>query len=111
MNNSNVIEIVNNQWSYNSEVITYMMLHDGTTVPKHLYDKQLELVRNFIKCMLPGHRYLLETICGNSLWNPLSRYQRALAGKCMVHFISEGMIPLVFADTGRKRTKMYQLIG
>ena len=79
-------------------------------IERDLYGQVLERVHAFMPSMLPGHRYTLETICGNAFWDPLNRYQRGSVGRFIAWAVVEGDLPLIFADTGKRRTKMYQLL-
>ena len=67
------------------------------------------LVKDFIPHMRPGHKYLTETMCGNAFWDPLTKYQRGAVGRFIAWAVVQGDLPLVFADTGKRPTKMYEL--
>jgi hypothetical protein len=77
-------------------------------VPEWVYNTVLKLAQAFIPHMLPGHRYMLETICGNAFWDNQTTWRRAMAGMCMAHMVANDLLRLEFAETGGKRTKQYQ---
>ena len=67
------------------------------------------LVEQFIPTMVPGHRYTLETICGNAFWDRLTPDQLRDAGEYMSLLVSSGEFDLDYGETGGKATKQYQL--
>ena len=76
---------------------------------KALCDTVERLVGQFIKTMVPGHRYTLETMCGNAFWDRLTHAQRRKAGHCITRLIASGKFDLDYGETGGKATKPYQL--
>ena len=68
------------------------------------------LVQDFIPYMRPGHKYLTETMCGNAFWDPLTDPQRAAVGQFIALAVDEHDLPLAFAYTGGRATKMYALL-
>ena len=76
---------------------------------KALCDTVERLVGQFIKTMVPGHRYTLETMCGNAFWDRLTPDQLRDAGEYMSLLVSSGEFDLDYGETGGKATKQYQL--
>lgn len=67
------------------------------------------LVEQFIPTMVPGHRYTLETMCGNAFWDALTGNQGQDAGEYMSLLVSSGEFDLDCVKSGKKATNYYQL--
>ena len=76
---------------------------------QELFETAIRLVERFMPHMLPGHRYSLETMCGNTFWDSLTRYQRGIVGRFVAWAVDQRGLQLAFGDTGKRPTKMYQL--
>jgi hypothetical protein len=88
----------------------FIHLAHGYVAPEWFYESIKLRVKVFMPHIVPGHRYTLETICGNVFWDGLIPFHRALAGRCMAFMVVNKLVPLVFAETGGKKTKQYQFI-
>ena len=85
-------------------------LNITASLPEPLVIEMIQLIEEFIPSMIPGHRYLLETMCGNAFWDKrLKPSQRTQAGSTMAKMVSGGLFDLNFAATYHGVTKMYQL--
>lgn len=72
----------------------YVILDDGTTVSKQLYDAIFQEIDEVIPAMDPGMAYTAEQLCGKEFWQQLAGNQRQ-AGKCVSSMVKTGLLPLV----------------
>ena len=54
-------------------------------------------------------KYNLKVLCGAEFWKPLSDGQKRMAGRCMVHMVEVGLLPLHFAEGRHEYPKLYWL--
>jgi hypothetical protein len=55
-------------------------------------------VEEIIPAMIPGVKYPLKVMCDPPFWDALTDGQKRIAGRCMVHMVENGMLPLQFAE-------------
>ena len=82
---------------------------DQSMTPEQTCVRGLELAERFISYMIPGHRYTVETMCGNSFWDPLDNYLRQKVGEAIALAVSRGDLNLRPSFKGGKATNMYEL--
>ena len=87
----------------------YIILNNGHTVTAVFFYDLLHQIQEIIPGMIPGVKYELKVLCGPAYWNPLTNGQKRLAGKCMVHMVENGMLPLQFAEGRHEYPKLYSL--
>ena len=87
----------------------YIVLNDGLTVTEVFFSALLHQVEEIYPAMIPGVKYTLEMLCGPTFWGPLTDGQKRVAGKCMVHMVENGMLPLHFAEGRHEYPKLYSL--
>lgn len=72
----------------------------------------MDLVRLFAEERMPDLPYHIdmtaEKICGDGIWEQLSRGERRLAGKCMKRLVAENELQLVPVDTLHEYPLYYQ---
>ena len=79
------------------------------TDPQELCTMVALLVEEFRPSMVRGHRYPLETMCGNAFWDGLTNTQQREAGIYMTQLMACGAFDFDYADIGGKETNQYQL--
>ena len=67
------------------------------------------LVEEFRPSMIRGHRYPLETMCGNAFWDQMTNAQQRKAGICMTQLVALGAFDFDYGEIGGKETNHYQL--
>ena len=87
----------------------YIVLNYGLTVPEVFFYDLFQQVKDIIPGMIPGVRYTLDMLCGPTFWDALTDGQKRIAGRCMVHMVETGMLPLQFAEGRHEYPKLYSL--
>lgn len=75
-----------------------IVLNDDLTVPEVFFYDLFQQVKDITPGMIPGVKYTLEMLCGATFWDALTDGQKRIAGRCMVHMVETGMMPLQFAE-------------
>lgn len=66
-------------------------------------------VEQIIPTLIRDVAYMLEQLCGEVFWHPLSHGERRRAGRCMVWLVENSRLPLCFADSRHEYPKLYRL--
>ena len=83
--------------------------NEKLTVSKSFVDIIRTQVEEALPGMLPGQSYTVKQMCGIDFWNQMTRTQHILAGKCIARTVSEGVLPLEFAQPTSANAKRYRL--
>ena len=89
--------------------MTYLVLKYNLVVPEVFFFDLSHQVEEIVPAMIPGVKYTLEMLCGPTFWGPLTDGQKRVAGKCMVHMVENGILPLHFAKGRHEYPKLYSL--
>ncbi len=81
-------------------------LDNGKTIRLSDYRDVIAIVERFIPTMVRGHSYLVETMVGQAIWRTKFKWQ---AGPVVAHSVRRGLLPLRFAQNGKRATKLYEL--
>ena len=87
-----------------------IFLDDSFSVPQKFYDEVRWQVTDIVPALIPGVKYLLQKLCDPDWWDSLSRYERNMAGRCMVHMVKKGLVPYDFAGWLCQSPKKYTVI-
>jgi len=85
----------------------YLVLNDGLTVTEVFFYELLHQVDDIRPAMIPGEKYELKVLCGKDFWSLYTNGQKKTAGRCMVHMVENGMLPLHFAEGRHEYPKLY----
>ena len=85
----------------------YIVLNYGLTVPEVFFYDLFQQVKDIIPGMIPGVKYTLDMLCGESFWDLYTDGQKRTAGRCMVYMVESGMLPLQFAESRHEYPKLY----
>lgn len=86
--------------------VKVIQLDTGSSVRESEYQKIVAAVNSFIPTMLPNHSYPAEAMVGQRIWR--TRPKRRI-GSIIAHSVRTGLLPLRFADNGKRATKLYEL--
>jgi hypothetical protein len=89
--------------------MTYLVLKYNLVVPEVFFYALLHQVEEIYPAMIPGEIYELKVLCGKDFWSLYTNGQKKTAGKCMVHMVENGMLPLHFAKGRHEYPKLYSL--
>lgn len=92
-----------------SLIIINIRLNDGTWVEKRLYNQVLELIREVVPALEPGHSYTAEMMCGKVFWKSLKKGEPIMAGKCVAQMVARKALPLRFAGKTKSNSWLYKL--
>ena len=87
----------------------FLVLKYDLTVTEVFFLALFHQVKDIIPGMIPGVRYTLDMLCGPTFWDALTDGQKRIAGRCMVHMVETGMLPLQFAEGRHEYPKLYSL--
>jgi hypothetical protein len=75
---------------------------------KETFLKELQQEIQFIAPAVPqGVLFTTPQLCGSEYWDPLSKWEKTLAGMCMDHLAKNGFVP--FENVPRKGRNPYPL--
>jgi hypothetical protein len=91
-------------------LIIFVLLHGKYAVHNQL----LVAVREQLGTELPVHLdedrvYTARQLCGLPFWNLLTLQEKKLAGSCIAHLVSQGVLPLVRVNEFKKYPNRYRL--
>jgi hypothetical protein len=95
--------------SSNTPNETFLVLSPKLTVPRSLFSSILRQVTAIAPAVDPHQEYTLQELCGEEYWQSLSNWHRRLAGKCMAHMVTHGLVPYCFAGHLCESPKKYML--
>ena len=79
-----------------TETKVVIILNNGHPCPlpflKHIKEEIL-----FIAPGVPDGVFTTEQLCGEVFWEPLSDWEKTLAGSCMIHLVEHGQVPFELA--------------
>lgn len=87
----------------------YILLHDGKIVNKAFYDMIIERIADVLPAVIPSVSYTAEDLCGEEFWRTLDDGHRRRAGKCMVHMVKTGKLPLQIQGCEHQYPRKYML--
>lgn len=88
---------------------TNVLLYDGYSVPKILFDQVQQQVEGVIPMLERDERYTLEMLCEPNYWTMLDDGERRKAGRCMSHMVYMEILPLEVAESKHEYPKRYRL--
>jgi hypothetical protein len=88
---------------------TFLVLSPKLTVPRSLFSSVLRQVTEIAPAVDPHREYTLQELCGDDYWQPLSSWNRRLAGKCMAYMVDHDLVPYCFAGHLCESPKKYML--
>jgi len=87
----------------------YLVLKYDLIVTEVFFYALLYQVDGILPVLIPGEKYELKVLCGESFWNLYTDGQKRIAGRCMVHMVETGMLPLHIAEGRHEYPKLYSL--
>ena len=69
-----------------------ILLNNGFTCPL-TYLNRIKEEMLFIAPGVPDGVFTTEQLCGEAFWEPLSDWEKTLAGSCMIHLVEHGQVP------------------
>lgn len=85
----------------------FIILNNGFTCPLTLLNS-VKQEMGFIAPEVPqGALLTTPQLCGKEYWDPLSDWERTLAGSCMGHLVEHGLVP--FENVPRSGRNPYPL--
>lgn len=93
-----------------SKVDVLLLLDNGCTVSKKLFDEIFDQVTDEDLPLYPDAEYALQMLCEPHYWSSLSMGQRRSAGMCMAQMVRKRQI--LYVPTGRpcQSPKVYSII-
>ena len=87
--------------------VAYFIFDNGYCCSEsHLMDTQ-EIVLSNAPAVPPGLLVTLPLLCGKAYWDPLSKWEKTLAGMCMDYLVKHNRVP--FENVPRKGRNPYPL--
>jgi hypothetical protein len=84
-----------------------IVLNNGLTCPLTFLNRTKDEIELFAPGVPQGVPFTTEQLCGKEYWEPLSDWERTLAGSCMIHLVEHGRVP--FENVPRTGRNPYPL--
>jgi len=84
----------------NTEILT--VLNNGHTCPQALLNSVKQEMISIAPAVPQEALFTTRQLCGEAYWDPLSKWDKTLAGMCMVHLVEHDRVPFEYVPrTGR----------
>ena len=87
--------------------VTYFVFDNGQCCSESFLKNTQEIVLSNAPAVPPGLLVTLPLICGKAHWDPLSKWEKTLAGMCMDYLVKHNLVP--FENVPRKGRNPYPL--
>ena len=87
----------------------YMVLDNGRTVSKEIFDAVRINVDEILPALRPGPKYTTAQLCGDAYWSPLSTADKHSAGMCLFQMVKSRTIGLELATCLHQVPRKYRM--
>ena len=99
---------MNNPTDSVDEVVYFVVLPNGTEVPKDVYDEFRREIEDALNWLPPGVPCRIDQLVTPRFWLPKGNALRRDLGRCLAHWVKNGELPLEFVGDRRSTNKRYR---